>query len=246
MANPQIENGHLDIANELAEAFAKCLLSPYESMIIWCILRKTYGWHKKTDRIALSQICEVTGIAKSHVSRTIRNLVNRQIVTRLGNKQIGIQKNYDLWQIRKLPVQATIISNQIEKLPVEVTKGDLDIKVTSLGQKVTSLGNKKLPAEALQKQIIQLTKDNTVCRTFEGSISDSSWITEQKDRFSTVDVDLELVKMREWLLTSRKVYKNYRLFILNWLQKAQNHTGHQEGKKDFVFDRDYNPHVVPK
>ena len=56
MANPQIENGHVDIANDIAEVLAQTRISGTEWQIVWVILRKTYGWHKKVDQIALSQL----------------------------------------------------------------------------------------------------------------------------------------------------------------------------------------------
>lgn len=50
MANPQRENGHVDIANELVEALAKMQLSGYESRVIWALWRKTWGWVKKDKK----------------------------------------------------------------------------------------------------------------------------------------------------------------------------------------------------
>lgn len=42
MAKPDINNGHIDIAHELAEALMKINLSGYQYRIIWVIFRKTY------------------------------------------------------------------------------------------------------------------------------------------------------------------------------------------------------------
>ena len=60
MANPQREDGHIDIANEIAEKLARTQLSGTEHKIIWAIWRKTWGWHKKEDRISLSQLVKMT------------------------------------------------------------------------------------------------------------------------------------------------------------------------------------------
>jgi phage replication O-like protein O len=46
MANPQRENGHIDIANEIAEALARTNLSAYQMRVMWAIWRKTWGWQK--------------------------------------------------------------------------------------------------------------------------------------------------------------------------------------------------------
>jgi hypothetical protein len=41
MANPQREDGHLDVANELAEALARAPLSGAQFRLVWVVLRKT-------------------------------------------------------------------------------------------------------------------------------------------------------------------------------------------------------------
>ena len=44
MASPQRENGHIDIANEIADKFCSYRLSGQEWQIVWVVLRKTWGW----------------------------------------------------------------------------------------------------------------------------------------------------------------------------------------------------------
>lgn len=136
MANPQAENGHVDIANKIVEALAKTHLSSYESQILWAIFRKTYGWHKKEDWITGTQLSEMTDIVKSHISRTLKKLVKRSIITKNG-KKLSFQKDYDKWE--KLPKQVTNkkLPIQDKKLPKQVTK------VTQIGQEVTQIGNHK-------------------------------------------------------------------------------------------------------
>lgn len=46
MASPQTENGHIDIANEIADKFCSYRLSGQEWQILWVLLRKTWGWKK--------------------------------------------------------------------------------------------------------------------------------------------------------------------------------------------------------
>ncbi len=150
MANPQVENGHTKIANELVEAFCRINLSPYESRVLWSIIRKTYGYQKKMDKLPQSQISELTGIPKTHVSRAVKSLSLRLIVTSTGTKRIGVNKNYEQW----LPALVTSVAKHEQKLPAEVCE-----KVTSRGQEVTSTGIKKLPAEAPQKKERKTSKE---------------------------------------------------------------------------------------
>jgi phage replication O-like protein O len=100
MADVQLENGHIQIATELIEALAGINLSGTESRCLWVIIRKTYGWKKKVDWIALSQFVEMTGIDKSNVGRALRGLVGKNIVVRSDHARgvsYGIQKNYKKW-----------------------------------------------------------------------------------------------------------------------------------------------------
>ena len=128
MANPQWENGYTKIANELLEAIYKIPLSDYEHRVFWFIVRKTYGYRKKNDWISQKQMVKEIGIYKSHVSRTVKKLLDKNMIIK-EKKRIGIQKNYELW---KLPKEVTF--KQIKKLPKEV------LEVTNSGNQVTKIG----------------------------------------------------------------------------------------------------------
>ena len=119
MANPQSENGHTDIANETLEALCRTNLSAYQGRILNAIFRKTYGWNKKTDWISNSQLVDLTGLKKQHVSRALSELKKRNMIIREGFNT-SFQKDYELWQ----------------ELPRQVTK-----KVTCTGNGVTNSGN---------------------------------------------------------------------------------------------------------
>jgi phage replication O-like protein O len=100
MAKPQLEDGYTPIANEILEKLAQMHLSPNQWQVLLCIIRKTYGFHKKVDHIANSQIVEATGLCKSVVSRCLRDLSDMRLITRNG-KHIGFQKDWEKWE--KLP-----------------------------------------------------------------------------------------------------------------------------------------------
>ena len=72
----------------------------HERRVLDCILRKTYGWNKKTDRISYSQFEAATGIDHRHIGRSLALLKRRQIITCTGYGyalEYGLQKDYDLW-----------------------------------------------------------------------------------------------------------------------------------------------------
>ena len=98
--SPQLENGYTRIANELLEALMQVNFNSYENRFIRCVVRYTYGFHKKASKISLSFIAKATGIALSHISRTKTILLAKKVVTQSGNKEISLNKHYKQWVTR--------------------------------------------------------------------------------------------------------------------------------------------------
>ena len=103
MANPQIEEGYVKIANELQEAFCRTRIPGEERQVLDVIIRKTYGWNKCEDAISLSQFVSMTGINKPCVIRAIRGLLSKKIiqVIKKDNEPVKLykfNKDYHQWQ----------------------------------------------------------------------------------------------------------------------------------------------------
>lgn len=105
MANPQIEDGFLRLANELVYALMKRRISGAEWDVVMAIATKTYGWHKKSEQISLSQLEKLTGHSRRTVAKVTGHLVSSRILGRaLGDPRDGfiastywIEKDYDKW-----------------------------------------------------------------------------------------------------------------------------------------------------
>lgn len=149
--NPQAENGHIDIANEIAEAFSRLQLSGNEWRILWVILRQTYGWHKKTDRISYTQFEQRTCLKRRHIQRGLGNLIARDIVTRIGNGRAityGLQKNFTKWlSLPKMVTNEQIVTKKCNlSLPKMVnTKENTKEKILQIhkGESASALPTKK-------------------------------------------------------------------------------------------------------
>src|SRR3990167_10613075 len=141
MPHPQIEDGHLDIANEIVEKLMKTQLSGYEWRYLWALWRKTWCWKKKEDWISNSQFTKMTGLYKSHITRTEKRLIERKIVTKIGNK-VGFQTNLTQWEELPKLVTFTKIGNKSSVLGQKEEDKDtfLSTKVTKIGNKVTKIG----------------------------------------------------------------------------------------------------------
>lgn len=82
MASPQIENGFLKIANDIWDALARIRISGEEWQILNVVIRKTYGFNKKEDRISLSQFALSTGLKKPNIIRARQKLLSKMIMNR--------------------------------------------------------------------------------------------------------------------------------------------------------------------
>ena len=103
MASPQCEDGYTKIANDIMDALVRFRIPGEERQVLDCIIRKTYGWGKKTDRISLSQFCEATGMKKPNVVRSIHSLLSKMIIVVIKSDNdsshvYGINKDYDQWK----------------------------------------------------------------------------------------------------------------------------------------------------
>jgi phage replication O-like protein O len=109
MASPQVENGYVKIATELVEAFAR-YSDRGEERVLWAILRKTYGWHKKEDHISIGQIQKMTRLSRRMVIYGLQNLEAKKVIYIVRQQgrghvnvinTIGLQKNHDLWVVQE-------------------------------------------------------------------------------------------------------------------------------------------------
>lgn len=121
MANPQKENGTTQIANEIMDALCKFRIPGEVRQIIDVIIRKTYGWNKKSDWVANSQIVKMTGMLKGNVSRELSKAITHKLVIKSDNR-LKLNKNYEEWvSFRKL---SKVITKKVIKSDNKVIKSD--------------------------------------------------------------------------------------------------------------------------
>lgn len=99
MANPQKENGYTAIANELLEQLVKACLLGSEYKIVLFVIRKTYGFHKKEDKISLSQFQEGTDLSRVTVVKTLKNLIIKGILVKSPILAYKVNKDWEKWKL---------------------------------------------------------------------------------------------------------------------------------------------------
>lgn len=132
-ANPQLENGHTRIANEILEALCRYRIPGEEMQCLLVVIRKTYGFGKKEDEISLSQFAAMTGLKRPNVSRALTSLLSKKILAVIKKDTTGISKyllnkDYHAWSavIKKdtTPRPAVIIFDKAllsKKIPTKET-----------------------------------------------------------------------------------------------------------------------------
>ncbi|UXA36284.1 replication protein [Proteus terrae] len=102
-----LEDGYTRIANDLFEAVMCADLTARQLKVVMAIIRKTYGFGKKLDRITNTQIAEMTGIHHTHVCKAKNEMIAMNIVISSGNK-IGINKDFTEWNFNISQVSETL------------------------------------------------------------------------------------------------------------------------------------------
>mgnify|MGYP000881589721 CR=1 FL=1 len=103
MANPQIENGHTRIANELLEAMAYRICNATWLKIMLYLCRITYGFQRKEAETNYQAIATKTGFVKDTIRGAILDMSDRKLVNfRVVSQErfvVSINKDYELWKI---------------------------------------------------------------------------------------------------------------------------------------------------
>lgn len=186
---PQLENGYTPIANEILEKLSKINLTAYQYRVLFYIFRKTYGYHKKEDWISISQIVEATGLKQSHVSRTKKELVNKNILYTPTGIKISFQKDWRLWKVN-IPneVYRKNIPNEDKNIPVQGHTKDNIQKI--IDTKVSIQSPTEKPTKIKKERD---TEVDAILQVFE-------------DVNGTIPVDQ---KPRQWAYLIKKSLKKY-------------------------------------
>lgn len=114
MADPQVENGHTKIANEILDALCRTRLKSSDRQVLDAVIRKTYGYNKKADKLSIGQIMSITGLSRRTVIYSLESLEakNMIVVQRIKNlnpklkmeneiNTIKFQKDHEKWVVQR-------------------------------------------------------------------------------------------------------------------------------------------------
>jgi phage replication O-like protein O len=231
MANPQLENGHTRIANEILEKLAYKCPGGAAMQVLLTIIRKTYGWHKKEDTISITQLQEATKLSRRSVIYAVENLEAQHFITvsrqrGRGNinmvNTIAFQKNSDLWVVqRKSPQYQKQLQKQREKYHKGVVQRIEGSAKNEQGvvQRNENDGQFFAPTKDIY------TKDNSTniapkktYGEFQNVLLTDEEYGKLKERFNHNSEEL-IERLSAYLASTGKRYRSHYATILNWKRR---------------------------
>ncbi|GAB4389916.1 MAG: hypothetical protein Kow0025_18400 [Thermodesulfovibrionales bacterium] len=144
-AGAQREKGHIDIANSIADYFCRYRIPGQEWQVLWVVLRMTWGYalrdgkgnylkdragnvlKRKTDRIPVRTISQMTGLPFQKCHVLLSSLVDKGIIKKSVTQKgdglsitYGFDKHFEQWKVS--PKKVTIPQKGDGASPKTVTK----------------------------------------------------------------------------------------------------------------------------
>lgn len=98
-----IENGYCKIANELLESICQLDISGSQFQVLMAVIRCTYGYNKKSDRVTNTYLVQITGLSEKAVRDALNTLVERNLITCEKSgimKIVAINKVVSEWSVK--------------------------------------------------------------------------------------------------------------------------------------------------
>ncbi|WP_422630931.1 replication protein [Photorhabdus tasmaniensis] len=116
------DDGYTRLANELYEELIGVNLTRNQAKVAHAVCRKTYGFNKKMDRIADSQIAELTRLPRQKVNKAKNELIAMKVLIKEG-QLIGPNKNLSEWEIPDCHQNSVIVTKAVTKSVTKTVTG---------------------------------------------------------------------------------------------------------------------------
>lgn len=233
MASPQLENGHTQIANEILEAFCRAFPGGANAQVLLAIIRRTYGWRKREDAISISQLQEMTGLARRTIIYALQNLEAKRFITIKRQRgrghvneinNVSFQKNYELWVVQRKSSQwEKQLQKKRENYQQEVVQrknGGSAEKLGSAenGQGVVQRNDKKGKFSAPTKERKKYTKEKSIYGEFENVLLTEQEHEKLRERLGG-EAQEYIERLSRYLKSKSRRYNSHYATILSWKDK---------------------------
>lgn len=247
MTNPQLENGYTPIANEILDALVGIRIPGEARQCLDFIIRKTYGYKKKEDWIALSQFVDATSLKKPTVSRALKKLLFMNMIIKKDKGlgvTYGLQKDCDKW--KPLSKKITVIKKDNKGSTKKIIGGSTK-KIPTIHRyykRNITKEKEEIPFEDIIGHLNQIANRDFRPKTesYRKAIR-ARWNEGYRlDDFKYVNA----VKAEEWLLTNMAKHLNPETLYGNKFQKYKNQEPAKNQmselkRKNLIATQDWEP-----
>lgn len=185
--------------------------------VLFAICRYTYGWGKKSDRISLNQLSDMTGMDRANVSRSVRQLGPLVIVTP-GQPRTNQASEYRI----NIDVSDSHLVSKPQQASVRPSVKTPPIQ---RNPKKEDKSGAKAPASSPHKRSRKLTR--AALEQFELTPTLRDWCETQQ--ISQILAAAELPKFVDWNLAKGHRPKNNDAAFRNWLRRAKDFQSNVNG-----------------
>lgn len=242
--SPQLEEGHIKIANELFEAIMAFPFKQTTLRVLLAVLRKTYGYGKKEDDLSASQLGALLGdMKRQHITTALNELAAMGVISKRPGKYgslVGINKDYSRWvaspkagQVNESRTSPNL--GQVNEIRASASPKSGQVDSPNLGHTKDNLPkdnqqNESANADSCGEQSVKLALVSTPPPVIALPVKDGSefeiteeLVAEWSAAYPGVDVRAELAKARVWLRASPQNLKTRRgmgKFVVGWLSRS--------------------------
>lgn len=210
MVSPQKENGYTAIANELMEAFIKNPIPGTQMQCLLLILRKTYGYSKKTDAISLSQFAKFTNLDRRHIYRAIKELQKKNIIKVIKRSAKDGTKKCSEYRLNKVYTSWVFVPKKARGSAIKGTKGSA-IKGTHKSNIKTSKEIYKEKSLGIYETSVKIPKDYLIQKEhLKYALSKQLTEEQAKDQFEAFKLHFQKTgkKYQSWYATYQTWIRN--------------------------------------
>lgn len=196
------DDGYTRIANELLEAVMSADLTARQLKIVLAVIRKTYGFGKKLDRITNTQIAAMTGIHHTHVCTAKNEMIAMNILISSGN-QIGVNKVVSEWNSCISQVSETLAKSankSLAKSANEHSPSQLNTKETITKEKKE---NKNTMSEQVQTACEKASKPANKYQEIDQAFESVFWSAGMVKKGKQKAMSAFRSQFQEWRKESR-------------------------------------------
>ena len=141
MEIPQLEHGFMRSAKEIVDELFKLPLNSTDQKVIWCVLRYTFGFNRKSHRLSASFIAQWSNCDLRSVKRALRKLQENKIIICMNSEKKGVtaelmfNKNVRQWLITSDKNDTAPVTELTPELVTELTPKKLQKETTNIKTK---------------------------------------------------------------------------------------------------------------